>query len=120
MTFCVDLLAMAGAQYMELNGVKGVFIPEVPNFKYKPGESFRRGANPPRAMLSMAMFKTHRASQKYDWMGKQMIPPDYQDEYLSNPDMVSRSRYCAYGYNWKTGVDDRQSMAQELERLLED
>ena len=47
MTINFDLLALACAEYCEHNGQMGVFIPEVPNFKYTPGTGTRRNASPP-------------------------------------------------------------------------
>ena len=118
----VDLLGLACAEYCEHNGVKGVFIPEVPNFRYKPGTGFRKGETPARAMVSVSMLKANKQSQKYDWMGRQVIPKEHLDAYMANPNTVSRKRWCAYAYNFmgRNEGPERVSTSADLKKLLDD
>lgn len=122
MTINIDLLGLACAEYCEHNGVKGVFIPEVPNFNYHPGTGFRKGAMPPRASVSIHLYKTNKKSQKYDWMGRQTIPSNHLDTYMSNPNTVNRKRWCAYGYNFigRSEGPERVSSSSDFEKLLND
>lgn len=118
----VDLLGLACAEYCEHNGVKGVFIPEVPNFKYHPCTGFRKGATPARATVNVRLYKTNKQSQKYDWMGRQVIPKEHMDAYMANPNTVSRKRWCAYGYNFsgKSEGPEKVSSSSDFEKLLND
>ena len=123
MTVNIDLLGIPCAEYCEHDGIKGVFIPEAPNFRYSPPERLGRGAVPARAMISVGLFKTNKRSQKYDYMGQMNIWPEYQDAYLANPNTVNRKRYMAYGYNWTQRNEQspaRTSDARDFERLLDD
>ena len=121
MTLKIDLLGLACAEYIELDGVKGVFIPETPNFTFIPSTGYRRKATRPRAFICLQLLKP--ASKKnYDWMGRQTIPKEHFGEYMSNPNMVSRKAWCAYGYNYKSGPSSITdvSTAADFEELLED
>lgn len=123
MTLNFDLLGLACAEYTEHDGVKGVFIPEEPNFTYTPGSGYRKGATPPRAVVNVQLYKTLKRQQKYDWMGRQMIPARFRDAYMANPNTVSRKRWCVYGYNFLPGSNEGEetvSTAADFERLLED
>lgn len=117
----VDLLGIPCAEYCERDGVRGVFIPEEPNFHYEPPGRYFKGKNPARAVVRASLFRTFRKSQKYDYMGKIIIPKDYQDAYMSNPNTVSRTRYMVYGYNWSEFNDETKdgSGSEEFRRLLE-
>lgn len=119
----IDLLGLPCAEYCEHNGVKGIFIPEVPNFRYTPGSGPKKGGTPARGTIGLNLYKTKNASQRYDYMGRMNIWPEYRDAYLSNPNTVSRKRYIAYGYNWIAGQDETPGSASDadaFERLLED
>lgn len=123
MTLNIDLLALACAEYCERDGQKGVFIPEVPNFKYTPGTGTRKRATPARAIVSLNLYKSKNPRKKYDSVGQQLIPQEYLEAYLANPNTVMRSPFVAYGYNsrkWKDELPERTSSAADIEKLLED
>lgn len=118
----IDLLGIPCAEYCEKNGVKGIFIPEVPNFRFDPGDGGKRGGKPQRAMIRIGLLKTIRKSQKYDFMGRMNIWPEYRDAYMANPNTVNRKRFMAYGYNF-VGKDDAPapvSTSEDFENLLKD
>ena len=118
----VDLLSIPCAEYCERNGVKGVFIPEVPNFRFSPESRGKRG-QPAMATLTIDLFKTKYRTQKTDYLGKMRIWPEYQDAYMANPNTVSRRKHVAYGYNLVSGRDESPapvSGSGDFERLLKD
>lgn len=119
----LDLLGIPCAEYCEHNGVKGIFIPEVPNFIYLPESKILRESFPARAMIRFGLLKTKDKKQKYDYMGRMHIWPEYQDAYMANPNTVNRRRYLAYGYNFSPGKDESPapvSSAEDFENLLKD
>ena len=122
MNLIVDLLAIPCAEYCERGGVKGVFIPETPNLRYQPSGD-AHGRKQDRAFVSISLFKTSRKKQRYDYMGKMRIWPEFQEAYLSNPNTVNRRQYIAYGYNFlgkQNETNDAASSPEEFARLLED
>ncbi len=80
-----DLLGIPCSEYCEHDGVKGVFIPEVPNFKYTPGTGTRKNAFPPKAVVNLALFKSRNQNRKYDYAVRQLIPQEHLETYLANP-----------------------------------
>ena len=97
MTLTVDLLAMAGAQYLELNGVKGVFIPEVPNYRFTPQQRIGRRSFPPKASAQLVFFRGRKRNGKRGRdLAKQGIYPEYHDIVLesSGMDSTSTMRWC--------------------------
>lgn len=121
MVINIDLLGIPCAEYCEKNGVKGIFIPEVPNFRYDPGDVGKRGGRPARATIRVGMLKTTHKKQKYDFMGRMSVWPEYRDAYMANPNTVNRKRFMAYGYNF-SGKDDEPSFvhSEDIENLLKD
>lgn len=113
----IDLMAIPGAEQIEYGGVKGVFIPEVPNYRHFN----KRGSIPERAIIAVNLYKTKTRSQKYDHVGQMMIYPEYAEAFLTNPRTVSRHRYVAYGYSWYKGDGDAPKItdASDFDRILE-
>ncbi|MBR3467400.1 MAG: hypothetical protein IKH15_09300 [Bacteroidales bacterium] len=123
MIIYIDLLGIPRAEYCERNGVKGIFIPEVPNFRYSPESNFKRGSVPARAMIGVGLYKTNKRSQKYDYLGQMKIFPEYQEIYMASPLSEHRQRHMAYAYNWKgksEGEEASVSSAADFEKLLSD
>lgn len=89
----IDLMAIPGAEQIEYGGVKGVFIPEAPNYRHFN----KRGSIPERAIIAVNLYKTKTRSQKYDHVGQMTIFPEYAEAFLTNPRAVSRHRYVATG-----------------------
>lgn len=119
----MDLLGIPCAAYCKHNGVKGIYIPEVPNFRYFPGEPSMRRGKPARAILRFGPLKTMNRKQKYDFMGRMHIWPEFLDAYMSNPNTVNRKRFMVYGYNFSPGKDESpapESNAEDFAALLDD
>lgn len=120
----IDLLGIPGSEYCEMNGVKGVFIPEVPNFRYSPAknQTHRRGGTPERAVIGAGLYKIRAEKKKnYDYFGRMTVWPEYREAYLSNPKTVNRKRYMVYGYNWIPGINEGTPTlmdASDFENLL--
>lgn len=113
----VDLLGIPGAEVIEHGGVRGIFIPEVPNLRLFPSTQFQ----PARAIVSVNLWKTRNAAQKYDYVGKMNVPTEHSSAFLSNPHAVSRKRYIAYGYSWYKGEGDAPpiSDASDFDAVLD-
>lgn len=113
----IDLLGIPGAEVTEHGGVRGIFIPEVPNLRLFP-ETI---SQPARAIMSVGMWKTRNTAQKYDYIGKMNIPTEHSEAFLSNPHAVSRKRYIAYGYSWYKGDGDTPTVsdASDFDAIIE-
>lgn len=119
MIFNIDLLGIPCAEYCEHNGVKGIFIPEVPNFRFIKGDKRK----PDRAILKTSVFRTQHKAQSYDYMGRMDVLPEHRDAYMANPNTVNRKRYMLYGYNFTKGKDETPapvSNAEDFARILDD
>lgn len=122
----IDLLGIPGSEVIEHDGVKGVFIPEIPNYRYSPAKNqvHRRGGTPERAIIAVGLYKMKQEKEKkFDYFGRMTVWPEYREAYLSNPKTVNRKRYMVYGYNWlgkKEGEENIVTNASDFEKLLSD
>lgn len=115
-----DLLALPGAEYCERDGVRGVFVPEEPNFEFHPASLAGKNGTPSRAVVCTSLIRARRAA--YDWSGSSFVPRKYYDAYLANPNYVNRRRRCVfvYGAAQKKNVTGIASTPEDFERILED
>lgn len=113
-----DLLALPGAEYCERDGVRGVFVPEVPNFEYFPATRTGKKSTPSRAVIRSRQIRARGAA--YDYCGAPFIPRKYYDAYLANPNYVNRHARCVFVYNSKRHTAEPSSVStpEDFERML--
>ena len=117
----IDLLGFAGAEYCDRDGVKGVFIPEEPNFDFRRGVNVGKKSSPSRAVVSSKLKKV--SGKTYGWCGGNRIPRKYYDAYMANPNFVNRKRLCVfvYGKDGRTGNGTNNvSTIEDFERMLDE
>lgn len=117
MKIYVDLLGIPGAEKIEHNGIKGIFIPEVPNYR----EQQAKGNNPARATIAINLWPTKNKAQRYDFSGQMQIYPEHAEAYLSNPRAVNRTRFVAFGYKWSKSDTEKPTLSSpsDFERILD-
>ena len=93
----VNLLDFFGAELVEVDGIKGVFIPEVPNYRFTPQQRIGRRSFPPKASAQLVFFRGRKRNGKRGRdLAKQGIYPEYHDIVLesSGMDSTSTMRWC--------------------------
>jgi len=126
MTLHIDLLEIPCAEYCEHNGVRGVFIPETPNFRYVPLDepaarkktrSRYNDKKQGRAIIRAELL--HTRGGKCDYFGKLNVWPEYEDAFLANPNTAGKKFNFVFGYKFKKGNEELPvARARRIEDLL--
>ena len=116
----IDLLGLPGAEYCDRDGVKGVFVPEEPNFEYQPGKKKGKKSDPSRAVVVAKPVRAKDAN--YDFVAAPSIPRKYYDAYMANPKFVNRRRrfLFIYGKNADAAKSASVSTPADFESMLDD
>lgn len=121
----VNLLALAGAEILDIDGEEGVFIPirynadvtpgggrrspreggsnSTPGVAQKSSPEGRWNSTPGRVPKSSPVWVSFSMSRdfskvKCDWRGRLLVPRKAQDAVLENPSLLPSPKHCIFGF----------------------
>lgn len=93
----IDLLNFVDAKVVEIDGERGVFIPERLNCDEKKSKYY---GNEEHMFVSVSLNRS-TIKRKNDWYGKQVLPASLKDRALETPELIPRCKTVAWGFEGK-------------------